>query len=228
MQTGEIAGAEAIVRYHHKDLGIMDPGRYINLLEETRLSHYLDLYIFEQVCQILHKWETEGIQMVPISVNFAGETLRQENIADQMSTLIEKYQVLCEYLEVEVSESYTDTNQEMLAASCSKIRKANVRVVLDHFGAKNSSFSILSIMDFDGLKLDESLITNLVGNRRSRVVAKAVIDICHQLGCSVLAESVETQDQLNVLQELGCDYAQGTLFNKPIKVETFEVRYLKE
>ena len=108
------------------------------------------------------------------------------------------------------------------------IRKANVRVVLDHFGAKNSSFSILSIMDFDGLKLDESLITNLVGNRRSRVVAKAVIDICHQLGCSVLAESVETQDQLNVLQELGCDYAQGTLFNKPIKVETFEVRYLKE
>lgn len=74
----------------------------------------------------------------------------------------------------------------------------------------------------------ESLITNLVGNRRSRVVAKAVIDICHQLGCSVLAESVETQDQLNVLQELGCDYAQGTLFNKPIKVESFEVRYLKE
>ena len=123
VQTGEIAGAEAIVRYHHKDLGIMDPGRYINLLEETRLSHYLDLYIFEQVCQILHKWETEGIQMVPISVNFAGETLRQENIADQMSALIEKYQVLCEYLEVEVSESYTDTNQEMLAASCSKIRK---------------------------------------------------------------------------------------------------------
>ena len=228
LQTGEIAGAEAIVRYHHKDLGIMDPGRYINLLEETRLSHYLDLYRFEQVCQILHKWETEGLQMVPISVNFAGETLRQENIADQMSALIEKYQVLCEYLEVEVSESYTDTNQEMLAASCSKIRKANVRVVLDHFGAKNSSFSILSIMDFDGLKLDESLITNLVGNRRSRVVAKAVIDICHQLGCSVLAESVETQDQLNVLQELGCDYAQGTLFNKPIKVETFEVRYLKE
>ena len=226
--TGNVAGAEAVVRYHHKDLGIMEPGRYINLLEETRLSHYLDLYIFEQVCQILHKWETEGIQMVPISVNFAGETLRQENIADQMSALIEKYQVLCEYLEVEVSESYTDTNQEMLAASCSKIRKANVRVVLDHFGAKNSSFSILSIMDFDGLKLDESLITNLVGNRRSRVVAKAVIDICHQLGCSVLAESVETQDQLNVLQELGCDYAQGTLFNKPIKVETFEVRYLKE
>jgi len=82
-------------------------------------------------------------------------------------------------------------------------------------------------MDFDGLKLDESLITNLVGNRRSRVVAKAVIDICHQLGCSVLAESVETQDQLNVLQELGCDYAQGTLFNKPIKVETFEVRYMQ-
>lgn len=76
----EKCSAEAIVRYHHKDLGIMDPGRYINLLEETRLSHYLDLYIFEQVCQILHKWETEGIQMVPISVNFGSETLRQRTL----------------------------------------------------------------------------------------------------------------------------------------------------
>lgn len=228
VQTGTIAGAEAIVRYHHKDLGIMDPGRYINLLEETRLSHYLDLYIFEEVCQTLHKWDEEGIPMVPISVNFAGETLRQEGIADRMIALIEKHQVLCEYLEVEVKESYTEMNQEMFAASCSKIRKANVRVILDHFGAKNSSFSILSIMEFDGLKLDESLITNLVGNARSRVTAKAVIDICHRFGASVFAEGVETQDQLNVLQELGCDYAQGTLFNKPIKVETFEVRYLKE
>lgn len=228
VQSGTIAGAEAIVRYHHKDLGIMDPGRYINLLEETRLSHYLDLYIFEEVCRTLHKWDVEGIPMVPISVNFAGETLRQEGIADRMIALIEKHHVLCEYLEVEVKESYTEMNQEMFAASCSKIRKANVRVILDHFGAKNSSFSILSIMEFDGLKLDESLITNLVGNARSRVTAKAVIEICHRFGASVFAEGVETQDQLNVLQELGCDYAQGTLFNKPIKVETFEVRYLKE
>ena len=101
-------------------------------------------------------------------------------------------------------------------------------MILDHFGAKTSSFSILSIMEFDGLKLDESLITNLVGNSRSRIVSKAVIDICRQLGAAVLAEGVETQDQLNVLNELNCDYAQGTLFNKPIKVETFEVRYLKE
>ena len=119
-------------------------------------------------------------------------------------------------------------NQEMLTETSGKIRKANVRVILDHFGAKNSSFSILSIMEFDGLKLDKSLITNIVGNSRSRIVAKAVIDICRQLGSYVLASGVETQDQLNVLQELGCDYAQGTLFNKPITIETFEVRYLKE
>lgn len=228
VKTGAVAGAEAIVRYHHKDLGIMDPGKYINLLEETKLSHYLDLYVFEQVCKTLHKWEIEGVPMVPISVNFAGSTLRQENIVDKMLLLIEKYHVLCEYLEVEVSESNLDMNQEMLAETSSKIRKANVRVILDHFGAKTSSFSILSIMEFDGLKLDESLITNLVGNSRSRIVSKAVIDICRQLGAAVLAEGVETQDQLNVLNELDCDYAQGTLFNKPIKVETFEVRYLKE
>ena len=127
-----------------------------------------------------------------------------------------------------MSESGSAMSEEMLAETSSKIRKGNVRVILDHFGAKDSSFSILSLMEFDGLKLDKSLITNIVGNSRSRIVAQAVIDICRQLGASVQAAGVETQDQLNVLQELGCDYAQGTLFNKPIKLETFEVRYLRK
>src|SRR5699024_2523706 len=99
--------------------------------------------------------DIEGIPMIPISVNFARSTLRQESIAEKMLFLIEKYHVYCEYLEVEVSESYTDMNQEMLTETSGKIRKANVRVILDHFGAKNSSFSILSIMEFDGLKLDK-------------------------------------------------------------------------
>lgn len=227
VETGRVAGAEAVVRYHHKDLGIVDPGKYINLLEETKLSHYLDLYVFEEVCRTMHRWELEDLPLIPVAVNFAGATLRQENIADKMLRLIEKYHVLCEYLEVEVSESGNDMNQEMLAETSSKIRKGNVRVILDHFGAKDSSFSILSIMEFDSLKIDKSLITNIVGNMRSRTVVQAVIDICRQLGASVQTSGVETQDQLNVLKELGCDYAQGTLFNKPITIDTFEVRYLK-
>lgn len=226
--TEHVAGAEAVVRYHHKDLGIVDPGRYLNLLEETKLSHYLDLYVFEEVCKTLHRWELEGIPLIPIAVNFAGATLKQESIAERILFLIEKYHVRCEYLEVEVSESSNDMNQEMLAETSSKIRKANVRVILDHFGARDSSFSILSLMEFDGLKIDKSLITNIVGNMRSRIVAQAVIDVCRQLGAFVQASGVETQDQLNVLKELGCDYAQGTLFNKPITIETFEVRYLKD
>lgn len=227
VNSGKVAGAEAVVRYHHKDLGIVDPGRYINLLEETKLSHYLDLYVFEEVCKTLHRWDIEGMPMIPVSVNFAGATLRQESIADKMLLLVEKYHVRCEYLEVEVSESGSEMNQEMLAETSSKIRKANVRVILDHFGAKDSSFSILSLMEFDGLKLDKSLITNIVANRRSQIVAQAVIDICRQLGAYVQAAGVETQDQLNVLAELGCDYAQGAFFNKPITIETFEVRYLR-
>ena len=223
--TGEVGGAEAVVRYHHKDLGIVDPGRYLNMLEETKLSHYLDLYVFEEVCKTLHKWEVRDIPMIPVSVNFAGATLRQEGLADKMLHLIEKHHVRCEYLEVEVSESSSDMNQEMLAETSSKIRKGNVRVILDHFGAKDSS---LSLMEFDGLKLDKSVISNIVGNGRSRIVAQAVIDICRQLGASVQAAGVETQDQFNVLREIGCDYAQGTLFNKPITIETFEVRYLRD
>lgn len=225
--SDEVAGAEAVVRYHHKDLGIMNPERYITLLEETKLSYYLDLYVFEKVCGILRKWEDMNLPLIPISVNFAGSTLRYENIADKLFELVEKYRVSCEYLQVEVSESGHDMNQEMLSETSNKIRKANIRVVLDHFGAKNSSVAILSIMEFDGLKLDKSLVTNIVGNGRCQIVAQAVIQICRRLGISVAAAGVETQDQLNVLKELDCDCVQGTLFNKPITIETFEVRYMK-
>lgn len=226
-ETEETVGAETVVRYHHKDLGIMNPGRYINLLEETKLSHYLDLYVFEEVCKTLARWDSEGIKILPVSVNFAGATLRQESIADRMLELVDKYQVPCEYLEVEVSESGHGMNQEMLAETSNKIRKANIRVTLDHFGEKNSSFSVLSIMEFDGLKLDKNLVSDIVSNSRSQIVAKAVIDICRRLGARVTATDVETQDQLNMLKELGCEYVQGTLFNKPITIDTFEVRYMK-
>lgn len=225
--SNEIAGAEALVRYHHKDLGIMNPERYLTLLEETKLSYHLELYVFEEVCKTLRRWEMEDLPMVPISINFAGSTLRRHDVTEKMQELVEKYHVSCEYLQVEVSETRGEMNQEMLAETSNKIRKANIRVVLDRFGAKNSSFGILSIMQFDGLKLDKSLTANIVGNRRCQIVSQAVIEVCQRLGVNVSAAGVETQDQLNVLKEMGCDYVQGALFNKPITVDTFEVRYLK-
>ena len=205
----------------------MNPSRYITLLEETKLSHYLDLYVFEEACKTLCRWEEQGLPMMSVSVNFAGATLRKADIAEKMLELVEKYHVPCEYLEVEVSESIRDMNQEMLAETSNKVRKANIRVLLDHFGAKDSSISILSIMEFDGLKLDKGMVTNLVGSRRTQIVAGAVVEVCHRIGVSVIAEGVETRDQMNMLKELGCDYVQGPLFNKPITIETFEIRYMK-
>jgi len=223
-----IAGAEAVVRYHHKDIGTIDSAKYLALLEETRLSVHLDLYVFEEICKTLRRWEDEGLLIVPISVNFASSTLRQEDITGKILALTEKYQVSCEYLEIEVAESNTEMNSEMLAETSNKIRKSNVRVILDRFGSKNSSFSILSTMEFDGLKLDSSLVEDVVANQRNQVMTRAIVDISHQLGGTVIAEGVETQDQLNMLEELGCDYAQGILFNKPITIDTFEVRYLRD
>lgn len=227
VDTEEVVAAEAVVRYHHKDLGIMNPERYIQLLEETRLSHYLDLYVFEHICQTLHRWEQEDMNMIPISVNFCCSTLQDENITKKMMEIVDRYQIPCEYLQVEVSESQTDMNQEMLAETSHNLRRENIRVILDHFGAKNSTISILSIMEFDGLKLDKSLVSGIVGNSKSRIVAKSIMDVCHRLGVMVYASGTEIQDQLNVLKELGCNYVQGVLFNKPITIETFEVRYMR-
>ena len=228
VDTEEVVAAEAVVRYHHKDLGIMNPERYIRLLEETRLSHYLDLYVFDRICSTLQRWEQDDLNMIPISVNFSCSTLQDEKISQKMLEIVERYHISCEYLQVEVTESATEMNQEMLAETSHSLRKENIRVILDHFGAKESTVSILSVMEFDGLKLDKSLVSGIVGNSRSRIVAKAMIDVCRRLGVSVYASGAETQDQLNVLQELGCNYVQGVLFNKPITIETFEVRYMKD
>lgn len=228
VQYEQVVGAEAVVRYQHKDLGIIHPARYVTLLEETKLSHYLDLYVFEEICKTLRRWDEEGLPMLPVSVKFSGATLQKEDIADKMLQLVEKYGVPCEYLEVEVAESIHDMNQEMLAETSNKVRKANIRVTLDHFGSKESSLSILSAMEFDGLKLDKGMVSNLLGNSRIQMVAEVVIDICHRLGATVIATGIETRDQLNMLKELGCDYVQGALFNKPVTIDTFEIRYLRE
>lgn len=226
VQGEQIMGAEALVRYRHKDIGIIDPSKYLTVLERTKLSFYLDIYVFEEVCKIIQRWEQNDMPMIPVSVNFSGNTLRQENIIEKMMAIVNRYRISSEYLEIEVSETNDNMNQEILAETTEKIRKENIRVILDHFGAKDSSFSILSIMEFDGLKLARNLITDIVGNPRSQCIAKSIIDVCRQLGANVTATNVETLDQLNVLKELGCDYAQGFFFNKPITVDTFEVRYM--
>jgi len=226
--TDKIVGAESVVRYHHKDLGTLHPEKYIRLIEETNLSSYLDLYIFEEVCKTLRKWEVEGVNMVPIAVNFSPSTLRQEDIDKKLISIIEKYHISCEYLEVEMSGFVGDLNQEMLAEISHKLRTANLRVTLDNFGRQDSSFLTLSLMAFDSLKLDSGMIADIVINTRNQVIVRGIIEICKALGATVIADGIETKDQLNVLKEYGCDFVQGTYFNKPIAIETFQTRYMEK
>jgi diguanylate cyclase (GGDEF)-like protein len=226
--SGRIVGAESVVRYHHKDLGTLHPEKYIKLIEETNLSSYLDLYIFEEVCKTLRKWDVEGYNMLPIAVNFSPSTLRQEDIDKKLMGLIEKYHISCEYLEVEMSGFVGDLNQEMLAEISHKLRKLNLRVTLDNFGRKDSSFLALSLMAFDSLKLDPEIIEDIVVNSRNQVIVRGIIEMCKALGATVVADGIETKDQLNVLKEYGCDFVQGTYFNKPIAIETFQTRYMEK
>ena len=226
--SDRIVGAEAVVRYHHKDLGTLNPEKYIKLIEETNLSSYLELYVFEEVCKAIRRWEVEGLNILPIAMNFSPSALRQEGTVDKMIGIVEKHHISCEYLEVEMSGSSNDINQEMLAEISHKLRKANLRVILDHFGGKDSNFSTLSLMAFDSLKLDSDIIADIVVDSRNQVIIKGIIGICKQLGATVIADGIETKDQLNVLKEYGCDYVQGPYFNKPIAIETFQMRYMEK
>lgn len=226
ISSDTLSGAEAMVRYHHKDMGVIDPKKYLDILDQTKLSYHLDIYVFEQVCKTIQNWVQRDIPLVSVMVHLSGMTLRREGIVEELMKFVKLYRVPTEYLIVKVDEGDSFMNQEMIAETSSKIRKGNIRVVLDNFGSRDSSLSILSMMDFDGLKLDHSIVEDIVSNHRCQVLARSVLNICNQLGIPAVASGVITQDQLNMLREMGYEYAEGVLFNKPITVETFEKRYL--
>lgn len=228
IQTDILSGAEARVRYHHEDMGIIDPKKYLDILEQTKLSGYLDVYVFEQVCKTLQNWMQREVQPVPITVRLSGITLQKEGIVEELMKYVRAYHVPTEYLLIEVAEERDSLNASMMAEVCEQIRRSNIRVILGDFASEESSMSVLQNMEFDALKLDHSIVENIVANRRCQIVAEAVLQISRQLGTLLIASGVVTQDQLNVLKELGYEYAEGVLFNKPITVETFEVRYLDQ
>lgn len=221
-----LSGAEAMVRYHHKDMGIIDPKKNLDILDQTKLSYHLDIYVFEQVCKTIQNWVQRDIPLVAVMVHLSGMTLRREGIAEELMKYVQLYHVPTEYLVVKVDEGDSSMNQEMIVETSNKIRKNNIRVVLDNFGSKDSSMSILAMMDLDGMKLDHCIVEDIVRNHRCQIVARAVLNIATQLGIPVVASGVVTQDQLNMLREMGYEYAEGVLFNKPITIETFEKRYL--
>lgn len=225
-QTGRITGAEALVRYRSENGSIFPPIRFIPQLEQKGLIFFIDIFIFEETCRLLKRWIEINHELYPISLNFSRITLMHEDLIKTMNEIQGRYGVPRELIEIEITESVEMMDKEKLKRIGHLIEQNGYRLSLDDFGVSFSNISILSILKFDTLKIDKSIIEDISRNERLQVIIRGLIEVCHELDIQVVAEGIETKKQMKTLFQLGCDSIQGYLIGRPVAADTYEKVYV--
>ena len=222
LRNDSLAGAEALVRWVHPQLGFLSPGEFIPLFEKNGFITRLDRYIWEKVCAQLQVWREKGFPVIPVSVNVSRADIYQEDLPETLSALVNKYGVEPPLLHLELTESAYTENPNQIIATVERLRKLGFIVEMDDFGSGYSSLNMLNQMKLDVLKLDMKFIQSETTKPVEHGILQFIITLARWLNMSVVAEGVETRAQLERLQELGCDYVQGYFFAKPMPMEAFE------
>ena len=217
-----MAGAEALVRWIHPELGFISPGEFIPLFEKNGFISHLDQYVWEQVCALLCKWKEKGYSLLPISVNVSRADVYQIDLVNTLVEITQKYGVDPAYLHLEITESAYAENPDQIISTVSQLKKLGFIIEMDDFGSGYSSMNMLSQMKMDILKLDMKFIQNEMTKPVDQSILKYIISMSHGIGLSVVAEGVETLEQHKRLREFGCDYVQGYYFAKPMPVQEYE------
>ena len=227
LDTEEFIGSEALIRYINQAGEIIAPNNFIPILEEARLIKMLDLYVFEEVCKQINIWKERKLRVKPVSINLSRSTLSYHFLADQLLALITKHNIDISLLELEVTEIAEVENQLVFSQALEKLKEYGFSISIDDFGVRNASLSLFTTINFDILKLDRSLVKTLAQNQKARILIRSLAVICSDLGIKLIAEGVETLEQLDILKELRCNEVQGYLFSKPLPLNDFENKYLQ-
>ncbi len=227
LKTGEVVGAEALVRWIHPEKGLMYPNEFIPLFEKNGFITDLDVYIWECCCQRMRAWIDKGNTVTPISVNVSRTDIYNPQLVDILVSMIQKYKLSTQYLHLEITETAYTENPEQLIAVVQKLKKHGFVIEMDDFGTGYSSLNMLSELPIDVLKLDIKFIQNESAKKNSRSILSFIVSIAKWLKLVVVAEGVETESQARLLASLGCEYAQGYFYTKPLECKDFEQLLLK-
>ena len=221
LKTGRIMGAEALIRKRDESGRLIPPDQFIPYYERERVISHLDLHVFQTVCSDLQEWANQGIK-TRISSNFSRMTLMASDIVQRLAQICRDYDVPAQQLTVEVTESISKLEAGQLLTLMRLLRGEGFSISLDDFGSQYSNLSILTMLEFNEIKFDKSLVEELGSNIKSRVVMKNAMQICRELPKTrSLAEGIETIEQLELLRQYQCEYGQGYYFAKPMKAEAF-------
>lgn len=221
ISTGKLAGAEALVRWQHPVYGLIYPGKFIPLFEKNGFISTLDSYIWERTCQLIAEWKKAGLPEFPVSVNVSRSDIYQPNLGRKLLDLVEKYGLKPQELHLEVTESAYMENPDQLLRAVEKLHSEGFIIEMDDFGSGYSSLNMLNQMKIDILKLDMKFIQNETSKPYEKSILNFVVNLAKWMKLNVVAEGVETDQQLQKLRAIGCDYAQGFLFAKPMPEEQY-------
>ena len=220
-ETGEITGAEALVRWKHEDKGFISPAYFIPILEETGLIYDLDLFVWERVCQDLSRWNELGYHKY-VSVNLSRCDIKDDNdISEIFDNLIKKYNLSPDQLRIEITESAYVENPNVLFEVTDKLRRLGFQVEMDDFGSGYSSLNMLKDVAVDRIKLDLNFLTSSGDQKKSHIIVSSIIKMLISLNVNMIAEGVETKEQADFLLSEGCSQMQGYYFYKPMPVEDY-------
>jgi diguanylate cyclase (GGDEF)-like protein/PAS domain S-box-containing protein len=224
--SGEVTGAEALLRWNDPNTGLVPPSRFIPILEETGLIQEVGRWALNEAVADYGRWRKTGLRAVPIAVNVSPLQLRDRGFVPEIEHALAGDPQAAAGLELEITESVIMEDVRFSIASLRAIRALGVRIAIDDFGTGFSSLSYLARLPVHTLKIDRSFVTDMVAGPSGLALVSAIINLAHSLKLNVVAEGVETDEQLRLLRLLNCDEMQGFLFCKPLPREIFESKYL--
>ena len=229
IKSEHIKGAEALIRWNYKNKEFLPPYRFIPFFEKDGSIAKIDDIVLKKVCAALAKWKEEGKPLYPISVNLSRSRMYDENLIDNLVSIVDHYGVDHKLIDFELTESATYDNMEHMLSVLEELRSRGFKISMDDFGTGYSSLSLLTKMPIDTLKIDKSFVdTVAAANERQEdiIVLHHIITLAKELGFVCLAEGAESKSQVDRLRELGCEIIQGYYYSKPIPLTDYEEKYL--
>lgn len=217
--SGKLIGAEALIRWIHPVYGFMSPAEFIPIFEKNGFISSVDFFVLRKVCQDLKQWKDSGVPIVPVSINASRKDILHERFWDEIKNVLLEEHISPEYLHMEITETVFIEDVEYIKPIIGEVRDYGVQIELDDFGSGFSSLSLLTSLPLDVIKLDMSFVRNI---SNQKMIIENIINICHGLNCKMVAEGVETEEQLAILREINCDSIQGYYYSRPLPADGFK------
>jgi diguanylate cyclase (GGDEF)-like protein len=220
VKSGKLTGMEALLRWHSEHIGQVSPAEFIPLAEETGMINTIGVWVLQQVCQQLALWRQQGLQLIPVAINLSAKQLNNY-IVDEVTRALTACELPAELLELELTESAVMQHPAESIAILARLEALGLTLAVDDFGTGYSSLAYLKRFPIHTLKIDKEFVRDISDDPEDAAITSAIIALAHSLDLQVVAEGVETQEQLNFLADHNCDQVQGYLLGKPMLVSKF-------